>query len=67
MKKNNVYYKKPNSNADNFSNCHRTSGSNTGKNQSAQVSETESDVDSANSKYVVNDDKRPRKDGPGGN
>ena len=48
---------------DSFSNCHR----NKNKNQSAQVSETDSDQDSSNAKYVVEDDNRERKDGPGGN
>jgi len=51
---------------DSFSNCHRT-GSKSRKSASPSVSETDSDQDSANAKYVVKDDKRERRDGPGGN
>ncbi|MCM1180840.1 MAG: hypothetical protein NC347_11320 [Clostridium sp.] len=50
--------------ADAFSNCHRMGG---GKSSAPNVSETDSDQDSANAKYVVKEDKRERKDGPGGN
>lgn len=46
---------------DTFSNCHRN------KNQTSQVSETNSDEDSSTSKYVVQNDDRERRDGPGGN
>lgn len=50
---------------DSCSNCHRTGG---GKQKSSApaVSETDSDQDSTNAKYVVEDDKRERRDGPGG-
>ncbi len=51
---------------DSFSNCHRT-GSKGRKSAASSVSETDSDQDSANAKYVVKDDKRERRDGPGGN
>lgn len=44
-----------------FSDCHRS------KNQTSQVSETNSDEDSSTSKYVVQNDNRERRDGPGGN
>lgn len=65
--KNNYDSKTGNDTADNtsFSNCHRTSGKK--DTSSATVSETNSDQDSANSKYVVEDDNRERRDGPGGN
>jgi len=49
-----------------FSNCHRT-GKSKNTTSSAAVSETDSDQDSANSKYVVENDNRERRDGPGGN
>lgn len=49
-----------------FSNCHRTS-SKKNVTSSATISETDSDQDSANSKYVVKNDDRERRDGPGGN
>lgn len=58
MKKNNFA---DNKQTDNFSNCHRN------KNQTSKVSETNSDEDSSTSKYVVQNDDRERKDGPGGN
>lgn len=48
---------------DSFSNKKQTSK----KNSSAQVSETNSEQDSSTSKYVVQQDNRERKDGPGGN
>lgn len=48
--------------ADTYQNCHRG-----GKKQSAKISESNSDQDSANSKYVVRKDNRERRDGPGGN
>lgn len=48
---------------DSFSNKKQTSK----KNSSAQVSETNFDQDSSTSKYVVQEDNRKRKDGPGGN
>lgn len=48
--------------ADTYQNCHHGD-----KNQSAKISETNSDQDSANSKYVVKKDNRERRDGPGGN
>lgn len=48
---------------DSFSNKNQTSK----KNSSAQVSETNSEQDSSTSKYVVQQDNRERKDGPGGN
>ncbi|MCM1158006.1 MAG: hypothetical protein NC300_04690 [Bacteroidales bacterium] len=55
--------KNKNKQNDSFSNCHRQQ-----KNQqSAQVSETNSDEDSANAKYTVQQDDRERRDGPGGN
>lgn len=38
-----------------------------GKNQSAQISETNSEQDSSTSKYTAQNDTRQRKDGPGGN
>lgn len=46
---------------DTFSDCHRS------KNQTSQVSETNSDEYSSTSKYVVQNDNRERRDGPGGN
>ena len=49
-----------------FSNCHRT-GDKKATTSSAVASETDSDQDSANSKYVVTKDDRERRDGPGGN
>lgn len=54
-----------NQTSDVFSNCHRT-GSKRSDTSVPNVSETDSDQDSANAKYVVKDDKRERKDGPGG-
>lgn len=48
---------------DSFSNCHRQQKDK----RSAQVSETNSDQDSSTSKYVVQNDDRERRDGPGGN
>lgn len=48
--------------ADTYQNCHRGE-----KKQSANISESNSDQDSANSKYVVRKDDRERRDGPGGN
>lgn len=52
-----------NTQTDSFSNKKQTSK----KNNSAQVSETNSEQDSSTSKYVVQQDNRERKDGPGGN
>ncbi len=48
-----------------FSNCHRTSGS---KNKKTDISgaSVDAEQDSSTSKYVVRDDDRERKDGPGG-
>lgn len=46
-----------------FSNCHR----NNNKAGHRDQSDTAPDQDSSNSKYVVDEDKRERKDGPGGN
>lgn len=46
---------------DTFSNRHRN------KKQTSQVSETNSDEDSSTSKYVIQNDDRERRDGPGGN
>ena len=48
-----------------FSNCHRNKNKNE-TTASATVSETNSDQDSANAKYVVENDDRERRDGPGG-
>lgn len=70
MHKSSFYLKKKDSftdkETDSFSNCHRT-GSGNRKSAAPSVSETDSDQDSANAKYVVKDDKRARQDGPGGN
>lgn len=52
-----------NTQTDSFSNKKQTLK----KNSSAQVSETNSEQDSSTSKYVVQQDNRERKDGPGGN
>lgn len=69
MQKSSFYAKKRDSftdtENDSFSNCHRTGGGK-GKSAAPSVSETDSDQDSANAKYVVEDDKRERRDGPGG-
>ncbi len=48
-----------------FRNCHRTSGK---KDQTAPISDSscDSEQDSSLSKYVVEEDHRERKDGPGG-
>lgn len=48
-----------------FSNCHRTSG---GKNKKTNIpgASMDAEQDSSTSKYVVRDDDRVRKDGPGG-
>lgn len=48
-----------------FSNCHRTSG---GKNKKTNIpgASVDAEQDSSTSKYVVRDDDRVRKDGPGG-
>lgn len=48
-----------------FSNCHRT-GKKYTENPASKAKETDSDQDSTNSKYLVEDDNRERKDGPGG-
>ena len=44
------------------SNCHRPKGG-----SSSSGSSDNSDQDSSTSKYVVRDDRRERRDGPGGN
>lgn len=49
-----------------FSNCHRTGKKHIEK-PASKAEETDSDQDSTNSKYLVEDDNRERKDGPGGN
>lgn len=49
-----------------LSNCHRADMKKNNS-TSAAISETDSDQDSANSKYVVTEDNRERRDGPGGN
>lgn len=59
----------------NFSNCHRTKSkqnqttdSKIGCNSNPSTDyQTDSDTDSSTSKYVVREDKRERRDGPGGN
>lgn len=48
-----------------LSNCHRTGKRNI-KKPASEKAETAPDQDSSNSKYLVEDDKRERKDGPGG-
>lgn len=48
-----------------FSNCHRTGSKHNGS-PKPDDQKTDSDQDSSNSKYVVENDKRERKDGPGG-
>lgn len=48
-----------------FSNCHRTKGSRSQTNNIPGASD-DSDQDSSTSKYVVKEDQRERKDGPGG-
>ncbi len=48
-----------------FSNCHRTSGSKN-KNHNISGASVDAEQDSSTSKYVVRDDNRERKDGPGG-
>lgn len=59
----------------NFSNCHRTkskpnhttdSKTDLHLNPSTNY-QTNSDTDSSTSKYIVREDKRERRDGPGGN
>lgn len=61
MKSNNT----SNSNqTDSFSNCHKNQQS---KMQSPQSAKSSADQDSSTSKYVVENDARERKDGPGGN
>ncbi|MCM1498484.1 MAG: hypothetical protein NC124_08460 [Clostridium sp.] len=70
MRKANFYTRKKDNFTDNrqdsLSDCHRTGGQNP-KDAASPASETDSDQDSANAKYVVKDDKRERRDGPGGN
>lgn len=44
------------------SNCHRRGG----KKNTSEQADTMPDQDSANSKYVVENDDRERRDGPGG-
>lgn len=46
-------------------NCHRTGMKNT-KKPTSDSEKTASDQDSTNSKYLVDEDNRKRKDGPGG-
>lgn len=48
-----------------FRNCHRTSGSKSKKTNIPGAS-VDSEQDSSTSKYVVEEDNRKRKDGPGG-
>ncbi len=48
-----------------FTNCHRTKGSRSQTNNIPGASD-DSDQDSSTSKYVVKEDQRERKDGPGG-
>ncbi len=48
-----------------FTNCHRTKGSQRQTNNIPGASD-DSDQDSSTSKYVVKEDQRERKDGPGG-
>lgn len=48
-----------------FTNCHRTKGSRSQTNNIPSASD-DSDQDSSTSKYVVKEDQRERKDGPGG-
>lgn len=48
------------------SNCHRT-GAKQDVPHNVQGASDDSDQDSAQSKYVVETDKRKRQDGPGGN
>lgn len=50
---------------DTFSDCHRTSGKRDQPNSIPDASD-HSDQDSSTSKYVVEEDHRKRKDGPGG-
>lgn len=52
-------------NKDSFNNCHRTSGRKN-KNTSIPGASDDSDQDSSASKYVTDEDRRERKDGPGG-
>ncbi len=53
-----------------FSNCHRTNKNVKRSAESASKSpneyQTDSDTDSSTSKYVVREDNRERRDGPGG-
>ncbi|MDE6624875.1 MAG: hypothetical protein K2K56_00735 [Lachnospiraceae bacterium] len=65
MRKSNFYTRKKDSFTNSKKDCHCTGGG-CRKNSASSVSETNSDQDSANSKYVVEDDKRERRDGPGG-
>ncbi len=51
-----------NSTQNTASNCHRPKGG-----SSSSGSSDNSDQDSSTSKYVVRDDRRERRDGPGGN
>lgn len=47
-----------------FQNCHRTKTS--GKKENIPGASVEAEQDSSTSKYVVEEDNRKRKDGPGG-
>ena len=57
--------------SDSFDNCHRTNKNaqrNTNSDsRSPKKYQTDSDTDSSTSKYVVREDERERRDGPGGN
>ncbi|MCI8670327.1 MAG: hypothetical protein HFI34_12560 [Lachnospiraceae bacterium] len=63
--------KKSGCHSDKFSNCHRTNKNVKQNTQSVSKSpneyQTDSDTDSSTSKYVVREDNRERRDGPGGN
>ena len=48
-----------------FSNCHRTSA-NKGNHTNIPGASVDAEQDSSASKYVVKEDNRERKDGPGG-
>lgn len=58
-------------NSEKFSNCHRTKyntdNNADSKSKSPNDYQTDSDTDSSASKYVVREDNRERRDGPGGN
>ncbi|MCI8306533.1 MAG: hypothetical protein HFH14_00650 [Lachnospiraceae bacterium] len=52
-------------NKESFTNCHRTKGGGVRADDIPGASD-DSDQDSSTSKYVVKEDKRERRDGPGG-